>query len=476
VFGDSAMLVVGVILAAVYLGLLWFAAKYPELEPDDPNAPVVELPHTGPTVKSGLHYLLPIVVLVWFLMVERKSPGLSAFYAVMTMIFILITQRPLLAFFRKSGDMAVALKVGFVDLYDGLIAGARNMIGIAIATATAGIVVGTVSLTGIGQVMAEFVEILSLGEVVLMLVWVALLSLVLGMGLPTTANYIVVSTLMAPVVVELGAASGLIVPLIAVHMFVFYFGIMADVTPPVGLASFAAAAVSGADPIRTGFTAFFYSLRTVALPFVFIFNPALLLIGLDHWTEYALTIGVSTIAILIFAAATQGYFFARSRMHETIALLLAAFILFRPGFIWDRIFPPFEIQPGSEIEALVERAPPGASLPIVVSGETFEGDQVNLTVLLPLGDGATPTERLEASGLFLRYEDGQAIVDNVGFASPAEKLGVDFDYVVEQVKLEASRPAPEWIWIIAFLIVGAVLAMQRGRKDPSAAAEPAAAE
>ena len=469
VFDDSAFLILGAILAGIYVALIRFAAKYPELAPDDPNAPVVELPKTGPTVKSGLHYLLPIVVLVWFLMIERKSPGLSAFYAVSTMIFILLTQRPLFALFRKSGQIGPAVKVGAMELYDGLIAGARNMIGIAIATATAGIVVGTVSLTGIGQVMAEFVEILSMGEVVLMLIWVAILSLVLGMGLPTTANYIVVSTLMAPVVVELGADSGLIVPLIAVHMFVFYFGIMADVTPPVGLASFAAAAVSGADPIRTGFTAFFYSLRTVALPFVFIFNPALLLIGLDHWYEYALTIVISTIAILIFAAATQGYFFARSKIHETIALLLAAFILFRPDFIWDRIFPPFELSPGSEIEALVDRAPPGASLPIVVSGESFEGDQIRRTILLPLGDGANAAERLEGAGLVLRFEDGQAIVDDIGFGSAAEKLGVDFDFVIEEVKLEADRPAPEWIWILALGLVGGVVAMQRGRKDPPSA-------
>ena len=127
------------------------------------------------------------------------------------------------------------------------------MIGIGLATATAGVIVGTVTLTGVGQVMADLVEFLSGGNLILMLVMVGLLSLILGMGLPTTANYIVVSSLMAGVVVELGAQSGLIVPLIAVHLFVFYFGIMADVTPPVGLASFAAAAVSGGDAIKTGF-------------------------------------------------------------------------------------------------------------------------------------------------------------------------------------------------------------------------------
>jgi TRAP-type uncharacterized transport system fused permease subunit len=112
-------------------------------------------------------------------------------------------------------------------------------------------------------------------------VLVAVICLILGMGLPTTANYIVVSTLMAPVVVELGAQSGLLVPLIAVHMFVFYFGLMADVTPPVGLASYAAAGIARCDPIKTGVTAFGYSMRTAILPFMFIFNTQLLLIGID---------------------------------------------------------------------------------------------------------------------------------------------------------------------------------------------------
>jgi hypothetical protein len=167
---------------------------------------------------------------------------------------------------RESGDLGRAFAQGLHDLRDGLSAGARNMIGIGVATAAAGIIVGTVTLTGIGLKMTEFVEFISGGYLMLMLIFTAIISLILGMGLPTTANYIVVSTLMAPVVVELGAQSGLIVPLIAVHLFVFYFGIMADVTPPVGLASFAAAAVSGGDPIKTGVTAFWYSMRTAAAP------------------------------------------------------------------------------------------------------------------------------------------------------------------------------------------------------------------
>ena len=117
-----------------------------------------------------------------------------------------------------------------------------------------------------------------------MLLLVALMSLILGMGLPTTANYIVVSSLMAPVIVSVGGQSGLIVPLIAVHLFVFYFGILADDTPPVGLAAFAAAAISQGDPIRTGVQGFAYDIRTAVLPFIFIFNTDLLLIDVT-WIE-----------------------------------------------------------------------------------------------------------------------------------------------------------------------------------------------
>lgn len=158
---------------------------------------------------------------------------------------------------------------------------------------------------GVGLVLADLVELLSMGNLLLMLVLTAIFSLVLGMGLPTTANYIVVSSLLVPVIVTLGQQNGLIVPLIAVHLFVFYFGIMADVTPPVGLASAAAAAVSKGDPIKTGDAAFYYSLRTAILPFLFIFNTDLLLIDVDFWHGVLIFI-IATVAMLIFRRRQPG--------------------------------------------------------------------------------------------------------------------------------------------------------------------------
>src|SRR5690606_36557541 len=133
-------------------------------------------------------------------------------------------------------------------------------------------------------------------SVLLMLLFTAFVCLVLGLGVPTTANYILVASLMAPVVVELGAQSGMIIPLIAVHLFVFYYGIMGDITPPVGLATFAAAAISGEDPIKTGIQGATYALRTVVLPFLWIFNPHLLLVGIDSVLEGIVVVVASTVA------------------------------------------------------------------------------------------------------------------------------------------------------------------------------------
>jgi len=463
--------VLAVLLFAIYVALVWLAAQVDDLEPDDPNAEVVELPEIPKIYKSGLYFLLPIIVLVYFLMIERKSPGLSAFWATFLLFGILLTQKTLKAFFRGEENPISRLGDGLRDLIDGMIDGARNMIGIGLATATAGIIVGTVSLTGIGQVMADFVEFLSGGNLILMLIFVAILSLILGMGLPTTANYIVVSSLMVAVVVELGAQSGLIVPLIAVHLFVFYFGIMADVTPPVGLASFAAAAVSGGDAIRTGFTAFFYSLRTVALPFVFIFNTDLLLIDVT-WMQGIIVFIVATVGILVFTAATMGWFLTKSRIWETVALLVIAFALFRPGFFMNQIQPPFQdIAPAEFAQALGDAAP-GSTLRTVISGpdfDTLEVKDVTVPMTVPDVDGAEA--RLDALGIILVPEGDVQRMDEPAFGTELSDSLSSFDFygddpvAITAVQATADQLPKELIFIPALLLLGLVAFLQKGRAE-----------
>ena len=470
-----------VAVLAIYLAAIWVAAQRDDLEMDDPRSKEVKLPVMGEVFPTGLHFLLPILILIWFLMVERQSPSKSAFYAVSMMLFIIVTQRPLKSLLRNDGQFTGELRRGFTDLIEGLIGGARNMIGIGVATAAAGIIVGTVTRTPIGTELAGLVEQLSMGNLFLMLVLVGFFSLILGLGLPTTANYIVVSSLMASVVVSLGAQEGLIVPLIAAHLFVFYFGIMADVTPPVGLASFAAAAVSGGDPIRTGFTAFFYSLRTVALPFLFIYNPTLILYGVDLGTmegllQAAFIFVTATFAMLLFAAATQGYFLAPSYRLESAALLLVAFTMFVPNFWLDRIQPEFTDHPPTQFEQVLGQADPGDEIRFVVRGPDFmTGQPTTLHLSYGIEDEGTGTERLDDTGLFLMPEDDRMLMEEPGFGTRYDDdlQGFDFydpDTPVEiiTVQSEADRMPAQLFYIPALVLLGLIVLLQRRRQTKPA--------
>tara|TARA_R110002049_G_scaffold5216_15_gene36728 strand:- start:5733 stop:8324 length:2592 start_codon:yes stop_codon:yes gene_type:complete len=462
ILGGYSSIIVALGIGIVYVLLVRFAAQYPDLKMDDPNQPVLSLPEPAPTIKSGLHFLLPVIVLVWCLMVEQLSPGLSAFWGSVLMIFILLTQRPIYAYFRKQTDFNAQIKRGWNELLDGLVTGARNMIGIGIATATAGIIVGVVSQTGVGSALADVVEVLSGGNLMAILFLTAFLSLILGMGLPTTANYIVVSALLAPVIVTLGQQNGLIVPLIAVHLFVFYFGIMADVTPPVGLASFAAAAVSGGDPIRTGFVAFFYSLRTAALPFLFIFNTDLLLIDVDalHGVFVFIT---ATLAMLLFAAATQGYFLTRSKIWETAILLLLAFSFFRPGFWMDMVSAPYIDHKPAEMATAFEKTPEGEKIRLMISGKDDIGNPREWMVVLPMGPAASGDERIKAAGITVREEDGKILIDDVAFGSEAKKAGLDWDQEITHVLQPADQLNKYWVYLPALLVLGLVVLAQKAR-------------
>lgn len=464
VFGAAATPMIAVVVMIAYVALVRLSAGYQDHRMEDPNQELTEVPDPGPTVKSGLYFLLPIVVLVWCLTVERFSPGLSAFWATVFMIFILLTQRPLLALFNKEKSLPDSAMEGVHDLLESLVSGARNMIGIGVATAAAGTVVGVVTLTGIGLVMTDFVEFISGGNIILMLIFTAIISLILGMGLPTTANYIVVSTLMAPVIVTLGAQNGLIIPLIAVHLFVFYFGILADDTPPVGLAAFAAAAIAKSDPIRTGIQGFTYDIRTAILPFMFIFNTQLLMMNIDTWWHLLLTVGSAVIAMLTFSAATQGWWFTKTKWWEVAALLLITFTLFRPGFWWDMVYPAKHEMPGTLIVDAADKLAIGEPIELQVSGENLEGKMISKHVRLPFDETAVnPNDRIASTGLMLRQEGDKMLVDMIEFGSPAEAAGIDFDWEITKVSLPAVRPMKEWVFVPTLLLLVALGWNQRRR-------------
>ncbi|MGH8803373.1 MAG: TRAP transporter permease [Polaromonas sp.] len=482
--GDAAGWALAGLALLAYGVLMAYSSRYPDVPINDPMAPDVKLPLPWPTVRAGLHFFIPIVVLLWCLMVEELSPGLSAFWATATTMALVVLQPMMLSIFRPTGmadpvpgalkresemgralkrgdQMSRALRRGVADLWKGLVLGARNMIGIGVACASAGLIVGVITLTGMGLMMTDFVELVSAGNVLVMLILTAFICLLIGAGVPTTANYILVATLMAPVIVELGARSGLVIPLIAVHLFVFYFGILADVTPPVGLASYAAAAISGDDPNATGWQATWYSLRTTVLPFVFIFNPQLLMIGLGSWVEVVVICITGTIASLLFAAGTMKWFRTRCTWFETGLLLLATFLFFRPDWVINQFSPRYVSAPAADIYKVADGLQEDEWLVVGIAGETLTGKAQTKTVAIPMGKGANGRERLRDAGVTLSQLGSDLEVAQVKFGSRARKLGVEQGYKIAELKLpNPARPSQHWVLVPAAALALLVWWMQ----------------
>jgi TRAP transporter 4TM/12TM fusion protein len=323
--------------------------------------PRSELPPKFKTFVQGMHYLLPIAVLVYMLVIVRRTPGFAVMWAIFWLAGIMLLQAPVKALIFKEPIVPAVLE-GLRSLYEGLIAGARNMVGIAVAVAAAGIIVGSVSQTGLGLRLTEIIEVISGGiagavgvitlpvvellggnvqlfgdttQFAIVLIITAIASLILGLGLPTTANYVVMATLTAPIIFNLGQQFGFGIPLLAAHLFVFFFGILADDTPPVGLAAYAAAAIARSDPIKTGIQGFTYDMRTAILPFMFIFNTRLLLVGVTGWLNIAHIFGSAVIGMFAFAAGTQGFLLTETRWYERLTLLVIAFMLIQPTWLTD---------------------------------------------------------------------------------------------------------------------------------------------
>ena len=487
--------------------------------------PPSDIPHLRKTFMSGLHFLVPIVVLLYLLMIERWTAGSAVFYSIILLMLVIVAQvtypkglRPGLAamlyaipaavfvFLRYSADariddslhwsLATALviilgqiayknsnegavrgdvKFAFQEIYGGLIAGARNMVGIAIAVAAAGIIVGAVGSTGLNNALVGVIEAISGGNVYVLLGLTAVLCLILGMGLPTTANYIVVASLLAGVLVELGTASGLVMPLIAVHLFVFYFGILADDTPPVCLAAFAAAAISRADPIKTGIQGFLYDIRTAILPFIFIFNPELLLVGVTSFWHALMIFVVSLLALLSFSSLTQGWLLIKVRYYESLMLVVVIIALFRPGFLMDFVYPEFATLDLENFVAGEISANPGYTVRFHVVRSTDYGDRFKLYRL------ATPDMASlgpsELYGVTLKPLDtGGYEVTELAFLGLAEQAGFKlFDQVTEVDVEQVGLPPKELVYPFGLALLGAVIGLQlaRRRREGESGAAPA---
>ena len=421
-----------------------------------------ETPDVWITFLHGAHFLIPLGALIYLLLVERWSPGSAVFYAILLMTGIIFANTITRARLAGNGT-GQGIATGFSTVFDAMVSGAKSMAGVTAAVGAAGIIVGAVSSSGLNNAMLSVVEAISQGNFYILLPLVAVVCLILGMGLPTTANYIVVASLMATVLVELGNASGLVIPLVAVHFYVLFFGLMADSTPPVCLAAFAASAISGADPMRTGVQSFLYDIRTAILPLVFIFNPELLLIGITSlWHGLAVFV-VSLIAILAFASVTQKWLLTRLSIVEQILLLGVVVSLFRPDAIMNRIYPEYQPIDFATLASNKTLVPANGAIRLHITRETEYGDRFKLFVIqAPKPNDKTAVTLDQRTGLTLTpTADGRFNVSSTQFKGVGEKAGVKFgDYVTLVDVKQQDRPAKEWAYCLGFLILGLILYFQ----------------
>ena len=406
-----------------------------------------DVPKLKKTFLSGLHFLIPIFVLIYMLVFLRFTASYSIFYAIFTLIIVNLINRV-----HKQENFKDGLKTWFNETIVGFEKGALNMVGVGIAIATAGIIVGAVGSTGLSTNLIIVIETIAKDNVVILLFLTIILCLLLGMGLPTTANYVVVASLMATVLVDVGNASGFIFPLIAVHLFVFYFGLMADVTPPVGLASYAAAAISGGDPLKTGVQALWYSLRTGILPIVFLFNHELLLIGIENIWHAIVVIVTSLIGILVFTAATQRWFINRLRWYEVIVFLIISISFLAPEFVLNKFYPKYEQQQLSaeKIQSLYFN--PEKEIHIKITRRTEYGDRYKLFVI---DKGSFDVDfNLETYGLKLIEKDSNLIIKNLDWKGLAKKSGIKTGDIISNFKIENDeRPNKAIVYpFAAFLL------------------------
>ena len=422
-----------------------------------------DIPPLGKTFLGGLHFLIPIFILVYLLLVQRWTAASSVFYSILSLMIIILIKE-IISSKKNNLNLLNSLFNGFNKIIAGLEKGAINMISVAIAIATAGIIVGAVASTGLSNNLIVIVEAISGGNVITLLLLTAVLCIILGMGLPTTANYLVVAALMAQVVVEVGAASGYVFPLIAIHLYVFYYGLMADVTPPVGLASYAAAAISRADPIKTGIQAFWYSLRTGILPIVFIFNTELLFIGVENFWHGLLIVTTSLTAILVFTAATQAWFIKKLKWFEIIVFLVIAMSLFRPGFILDKIYPKFNYSELNVEKINKQILDPKKEVHIKITRRTEYGDRYKLFVIKK--DSFEKKFNFRDYGIELINEEGRITADKLKWNSQAKKIGFETDDVITEFKIEnLDRPNKAIVYPFSFILLVIFGYLNYRRKD-----------
>ena len=302
-----------VVPAMLYFAGLWLGVHLEAKRTNLKGVPRDQLPKAWLIFKERGHLALPLIVIV-YLLVSGYTPMRAALVAIVLSI--------LASSLRKSTRMKP------IEIVNGMESGARNVLGVVIACAAAGIIIGVVTKTGVGLKLASGLLALSGGMLLPTMFFTMITSLILGMGVPTTANYVITSTIAAPALIQMD------VPVLAAHMFVFYFGIIADVTPPVALAAYAASGISGGKPLLTGVNASKLAIAAFIIPYIFVLSPELLMINATP-TGILWAVATAIIGMVGLSSAMIGYLYYYSTWYERIILFASGLLMIIPGIVTD---------------------------------------------------------------------------------------------------------------------------------------------
>jgi TRAP transporter 4TM/12TM fusion protein len=308
------IIIMAAIPALLYYLSIYMNVHYEACRTGMKGLPESEIPKASDVLKAGWHYTLPVAALVVILTLGY-SPARSAFVAMAILI--------------ATSMIRASTRMGVKDFWEVLSSAGKGAVGIVAACACAGMIVGITSMTGLGVKLAMLIETLAGGSLLVALLLTAIASLILGMALPTTPNYIVQASVAAPALIALG------VPKLTAHMFVFYFGVYADITPPVALAAYTAAGIAKGDPMITGWIASRNVIVGFIVPFLFVFYPGLVMQGpvLD-----ILIISIATaFGVIAYSAGVGNYLFRKCNAWERAGLFISGILLIMPGLVSDLV-------------------------------------------------------------------------------------------------------------------------------------------
>lgn len=457
------------IFTLLYIALAAVAVRSPQPSALLGQWAAIRRLHLRHVVFSGLHYLLPVLILLWCLVDMHYSPALSAFWGSVASIIIIFTQQPLMDMFHKRPVFVrKSFSTGLMDTARSMINGSRFMIGIAVATAAAGIITGTLALTGVQQSFIQTISFWAGDSILLIILITAFGALVLGSCLPTTANFIVIASMFAGAIQIVAANAGVELPAVVILVFIFYLAIMADVTPPMGVACSAAAALSGGNPFNIALRALRYGAFTLIIPVLIIFNPNLIWLDVPTLPERLGITLVSVLGIVSLIAGLRHYFITHIRWWESALLVFIGLMLLLPVQIGALIYPPYQHIAPQDIAKELSTLKAEQHMRLTFTGENGRGGPRTVQAdIFPQKD-VSGEKLLDKFGVSLQAaENGTVTVSDVAFNSPAEQLDIEFDYVVSAAEITREPLENSKIYFAALVLLAGVVSVQtlRVRKE-----------